>query len=132
MPLIEVAAAIICQNDQFLIAKRPEGIHKAGYWEFPGGKIEAGETASDAVIREIREELNIEIANPIAFTEIEFEYPEKSVLLKFFMVTEFSGEAIGLEGQQIKWVSKEQLSGYRFPEANLAVVNKLLELNVSR
>jgi len=125
MSVIQVAAAIIIKNDKVLIAKRPEGKHKAGYWEFPGGKIEDNETAEQALVREIKEELNIEISNCEFFTSIEFEYPEKKVQLEFFKVSGFTGEPRGMEGQLIQWVEVSKLQSYQFPEANLVVVNKL-------
>ncbi len=128
MKAIQVVAAIIFVNNQFLIAKRPVGKHKAGYWEFPGGKIEVGEEVEAALFRELKEELNIEIDQPSKFSEVSFEYPEKRINLQFFIVKQFKGEPIGLEGQIIKWVTKAELSNYQFPEANIPVVKMLLDL----
>ena len=125
MSTIKVAAAIILQKDKILIARRPEGKHKAGYWEFPGGKIEVNETAEQALFREIKEELNIDILNSKFYTQVSFEYPEKKVQLEFFIVTEFIGEPQGMEGQSIDWVEINKLHQYQFPEANLSVVQKL-------
>ena len=125
MPCIHVVAAIIIKDQKILIAQRPAGKHKGGYWEFPGGKIEKGETAEQALCREIKEEIDIDISATRSFTEIHFNYPEKSVHLQFFEVTAFSGKPKGLEGQLIRWVSRAELLDYQFPEANLVVVSKL-------
>ena len=125
MSVIQVAAAIIIQGDKVLIAKRPEGKHKAGYWEFPGGKIEECETAEQALIREILEELDIRLLTCEFYSSIEFEYPEKKVQLEFFKATEFSGVPKAMEGQLIKWVAINKLDNYQFPEANMPIVKAL-------
>lgn len=129
MPFIQVVAAIILKHDQVLIAQRPSGKHKGGYWEFPGGKIESGESEIAALRRELLEEINIEISAAEGFADICFDYPEKSVQLKFFTITDYDGDPIGLEGQQIRWVSRLKLSEYQFPEANLPIVEKLATWN---
>lgn len=123
---IRVAAAIILKNSQVLIARRPVDKHKGGYWEFPGGKIESSETAEQALIREIAEEVNIQIESVELFEEIRYTYPEKVVHLLFFACLNFTGEARGLEGQEVRWVEKSELSQYQFPEANQPIVEKLL------
>lgn len=127
MSLVQVAAAIIYQNDQVLIAQRPSNKHKGGYWEFPGGKVEPLETAEQALGRELQEELDIIVHDEgvSPFSQVEFKYPEKSVLLHFFWVRSFKGEPKGMEGQPIRWVPFEHLEQYEFPEANLPVVKKL-------
>lgn len=128
MPIIRVVAAVILRDNQVLIAKRPLDKHKGGYWEFPGGKIEAHETPEAALTRELAEELDIRINQCQSFSEVEFDYPEKTVSLKFFLVTEFKGEPQGLEGQAIRWVSVQDLANYQFPEANQSVVEQLMGL----
>lgn len=130
MSVVKVVAAIILkesQSGQFqvLIAKRPLDKHKGGYWEFPGGKVEVDETDSHALSREILEEINLTIEQPEFFETIQFNYPEKIVLLKFYLVTEFSGIEKGLEDQEIKWVSVEELKDFQFPEANQPIVERL-------
>lgn len=127
MSNIQVVAAIIVQDDQVLIAQRPKDKHKGGYWEFPGGKIEEGESAEQALAREIFEEINIQIKLPKMFHRLDFDYPEKSVSLSFFIVERFSGEPHGREGQPVTWISSSQLSNYQFPEANQPVVDMLLD-----
>ncbi|WP_196137181.1 8-oxo-dGTP diphosphatase MutT [Aliikangiella sp. G2MR2-5] len=126
MSIIRVAAAIILQDDKVLIAQRPADKHKGGYWEFPGGKIENGESPVEALKREIFEELNIHIQSARPFTTVDFEYPEKKVSLEFFIVEQFKGEPHGVEGQPVLWASKSKLTDFKFPEANQPVVEKLL------
>lgn len=118
---------IINSNGEYLIAKRPDHLHQGGKWEFPGGKVEQGETVTQALIRELDEEVNIHVVQTVPFMELSFDYPDKQVLLDIHQVCEFSGEAKGLEGQQILWVSKAQLSEFDFPAANQAILNKLIE-----
>ncbi len=123
---IAVAAAIILKDNQVLIAKRPLDKHKGGYWEFPGGKIEARESAEQALAREIQEELSLQINAPIHYQDVTFDYAEKQVQLKFYKVTKFSGFPQGLEGQEVRWVNLADLSKYQFPEANQVIVTKLI------
>ncbi len=126
MTVISVAAAIIYDNEQLLIARRPPGKHKSGYWEFPGGKIEPDETAEQALIRELAEELSIQANNLTPFQQVEYDYPEKRVKIQFFVVTQFSGTPQGMEGQAIQWVPLKRLNEFQFPEANVAIVNQLI------
>ncbi len=124
--MIQVVAAIIIKNDQLLLSKRLEHSHQGGKWEFPGGKVESNESLESALARELKEEINIEIKEPIFFDEITFDYSEKSVHLHFFLVSQFSGEPQGLEGQQVEWFSINQIKDLEFPAANKAIVRKLL------
>ena len=124
---VHVAVGVIINNEQqVLLAKRPDHLHQGGKWEFPGGKVEAGETVTQALARELREEvaLNVETTSP--FMELSFDYPDKQVFLDIHTVTSFSGEAKGLEGQQVRWVAKDALREYEFPEANKVILDKLL------
>lgn len=126
--IIHVVAAIIAdQNDsnKILIAKRPDHVHKGGLWEFPGGKVEQGEHVFEALARELEEELAIFVLQAEPFINIQYDYPEKSVLLDVWKVTEFSGNAKGNEGQAIKWVLIDQLNEYSFPEANNVIIDEL-------
>ena len=83
MKVIEVAAGLITHEGRYLIARRKAGVHLAGFWEFPGGKREAGETLEECLHRELREELNVRIHAPIPFQTVRHDYPEKTVELHF-------------------------------------------------
>lgn len=113
---------------QVCIALRPKHLHKGGLWEFPGGKIEQGETAASALERELREELGIGIRTVDEMMDIPWEYQEKVVHLEVMKVTAFEGEVSGREGQRVEWVSLDQLENYQFPEANEAIIEQLLGL----
>ncbi|MGR6503914.1 8-oxo-dGTP diphosphatase MutT [Shewanella sp. Koi 1] len=124
---IHVAVGIILNpNGQILLAKRPEHLHQGGKWEFPGGKVEQGETVTQALIRELKEEVALIVSASEPFMALSYDYPDKHVLLDIHTVSEFTGEAQGLEGQQIAWVNKHELSHYDFPEANKPILSKLL------
>ena len=102
--IVEVAVAVLQNPDSsFLLAQRPQGKDYAGYWEFPGGKVEAGETARDTLLRELREEIGIEIETAYPWLTQVFTYPHATVRLNFFRVTKWQGEPHGHEGQQLSW-----------------------------
>lgn len=102
--LVEVAAAVIERPDgTFLMARRPEGKAYAGWWEFPGGKVEAGESARHALDRELREELGIEVVEAWPWLKRAFVYPHAHVMLRFFRVTAWAGEPHPHEGQVLAW-----------------------------
>jgi len=124
---LKVAAGIILKGDKVLIAKRPSNKHQGGLWEFPGGKVETNETPFQALKRELKEEIGLDIIQADLYHDIQFNYPDKNVHLLFFMVMDFSGDAKGLEGQEVCWVSFEDLNQYEFPEANKGIVNMLFE-----
>lgn len=125
---IHVAVGIILNaNGQILLAKRPEHLHQGGKWEFPGGKVELNETVTQALIRELKEEVALNVHSSEPFMALSYDYPDKQVLLDIHTVSHFTGEAQGLEGQQIAWVDKHDLTHYDFPEANKPILAKLLE-----
>ncbi|MDP2834249.1 MAG: Nudix family hydrolase [Pseudomonadota bacterium] len=102
--IVEVAAAVIERPDgTFLMARRPQGKAYAGWWEFPGGKVEAGETARHALDRELREELGIEVVEAWPWLKRSFVYPHAHVMLRFFRVTAWEGEPHPHEGQVLAW-----------------------------
>ncbi|MCU7375030.1 (deoxy)nucleoside triphosphate pyrophosphohydrolase [Paucibacter sp. O1-1] len=105
-------------------------LHQGGKWEFPGGKVEANESVSDALIRELKEEVNLDVSSTTEFMDISHDYPDKHVRLDIHLVTDFSGNALGMEGQQVKWVEVQSLSEYEFPEANKPIVEKLFDLDL--
>ena len=127
-PQIDVAAAIIFKQQEILISQRDDHSHLSGYWEFPGGKREQGETFEDCLVREIREELNVEIELDGLFERVNYEYPEKVVTLQFYRCRYLRGEVKALGCRQYKWVALRQLSDYQFPPANEPVLRKLVHL----
>ena len=127
-PHIEVAAAIIFKHDTILISQRGEKSHLSGYWEFPGGKREEGETFEACLVREIREELDVAIQVERLLETIQYEYAEKIVTLKFYCCRYLQGEAKALGCCQFKWVPLPELPDYPFPPANVPVLEKLLTL----
>lgn len=128
---LEVAVAVIHRRGEVLLAKRPQGKKHAGCWEFPGGKFESGESLAQALGREIYEELGIHITEHQELMEISHTYSDYSVLLRVALVSDFSGEALGREGQEIAWVAFDALDSYSFPEANSAILDKLKQLDIS-
>ncbi len=124
-PHIEVAAGIIKKDRQILISRRGEDSHLAGYWEFPGGKRKEGESYEECLIREILEELNIEVFIERLFEEVTYEYSEKIVTLRFFLCGIKKGEVKALEGQAFTWTEFSRLGDYRFPPADQALISKL-------
>lgn len=123
--VIHVAVAVIEVQGKILIAKRPEHLHKGGYWEFPGGKVEVDEKVETALIRECLEELAIIPLTIKPFTLIEHQYSEKMVKLDVWKVTDYLGVPIGMEKQPLVWCEKSKLTEYEFPEANQAIVELL-------
>ncbi len=124
--LIQVAAAIIRDDERILLAKRPLDKHQGGKWEFPGGKVDTNELAVEALKRECEEELGIEISSPCLYEVIDHDYGDKHVRISFYTVERFTGEPEGKEGQEVKWFSLHQLSSLEFPQANQHVVARLL------
>ena len=123
MKQVAVAAGVIKNTKgEVLIAKRADDQHQGGLWEFPGGKIEPNESAQQALARELNEELGIEVSASHPLIRIHHQYTDKSVLLDVWVVTHFTGEARGLEGQPIQWVAPAKLTEFDFPAANAPIV----------
>lgn len=120
---IEVAAGVIRDDarGQVLLAKRPAGVHQGGLWEFPGGKIEAGESVPEALKRELWEEIGITVHASTPLITLEHAYPDRRVRLHVREVRDFSGEALGREGQSVLWVTPDALDQYAFPAANAPI-----------
>ena len=125
---MEVSAALIFRGGKLLITQRHAKSHLGGLWEFPGGKREAGETFEECLVREIREELGVEISVGELFEEIVHDYPEKSVHLKFFLCRLFSGEPRPLDCAAVKWISSGGLTVHEFPAADARLLAKLSRL----
>lgn len=127
MQRLRVAVGVVLDDDgRVLIARRAAHRHQGGRWEFPGGKVEVGETARDALLRELREEVGIAVLEADTWLELSFDYPDRQVALEVFRVHHFSGEAEGLEGQPVRWVAVSSLGEYEFPEANGVIVEALV------
>jgi len=120
-----VAVGVIMREEHICISLRPKHVHKGGLWEFPGGKISEGESVAAALTRELSEELGIEVVVTRPLIQVPWDYPEKSVYLEVLLVTEFNGEPLGKEGQEVRWVSLNDLSNYQFPEANKPIIDAL-------
>ena len=135
MERIQVVAAVIfrfdktlaqSENNHILIARRADHLHQGGLWEFPGGKVEKGETHHQSLVRELQEEINITITIASPMMQISHDYIDKSVTLDIWKVIEFEGNPEGAEGQEIRWVSMDELRDYDFPAANQPILQKLL------
>lgn len=125
-PVIDVAVGIVTNADrQVLIAKRLEGTHYAGFWEFPGGKCEPGESMEQALTRELQEEVAITPLTSQLFYTVEYSYPEKTVKLHCYIVKKYQGSVRGAEGQSIQWLPYDQLHTVDLPPANYGIVDKL-------
>ncbi len=129
MKQIDVSAALIFHNGKLLISQRHATAHLGGLWEFPGGKREANETFEQCLVREIREELGIEISIGKQFEEIFHDYADKSVRLKFFICELLSGEPKTLGCAAFKWIGKSELADYEFPDADAQLLEKLRDYN---
>ncbi|AUB74403.1 Nudix family hydrolase [Pseudomonas paraversuta] len=123
MKRVHVAAAVIRGTDgKILIARRADSQHQGGLWEFPGGKVEAGESVEAALGRELQEELGIRVESARPLIKVQHDYPDKQVLLDVWEVSAFAGEPHGVEGQPVAWVSARELADYQFPAANEPIV----------
>jgi 8-oxo-dGTP diphosphatase len=121
-PLQVAAAAVVGPDGRVLIARRPAAVHQGGLWEFPGGKLEPGETAEQALSRELWEELGIRPTRYRPLIRIPHRYPDRSVLLDVWRVDAFTGSPAGRQGQPLRWVEPDALPGYAFPAANRPIV----------
>lgn len=124
--LIHVAVGVLLNSaNEVLIAFRHPDSHQGSLWEFPGGKLEAGEDVTQALQREFAEELGIEVVECSPFTRITHHYADKSVLLDVWKIDKHRGVATGLEGQPLRWLTLEQLRISDFPAANAAIITRL-------
>lgn len=129
MALVHVAVGVILDPDRkILITRRAPDAHQGDLWEFPGGKVEAGESLTQALARELHEELGITIGRTSALLAVRHDYRDKSVLLDVHVVWDFSGKPTALEGQPMVWVLPQQLGSYAFPAANEPIVEAVEKL----
>ena len=131
LPLVLVAAvALVDADGRVLIAKRPEGKSMAGMWEFPGGKVEAGERPELALIRELKEELDIDVTEaclaPLTFAS--HAYEKFHLLMPLYVCRRWKGMVSALEGQELKWVKPNRLREHPMPPADLPLIPHLIDL----
>jgi len=128
MEVVHVAVGVVSDPEgNILIGRRRPDSHQGGLWEFPGGKVKAGETVRQALQRELLEELGIAIGPATPLIAVEHDYGDRRVLLDVWRVASFEGEARGLEGQSLVWVPPATLNEYPFPAANAPIVDALLD-----
>ena len=125
LPHIAVVAAVIAGDAGFFVTRRQQGVHLEGYWEFPGGKIDAGETHDAALKREIREELGADVEVGALLLTTSHAYPERTVTLYFYRCT-LAGTPQPLLGQEMRWVPASGLSALAFPPADEELINLLI------
>lgn len=124
--MIHVAVGLVLDNDRVFVAQRNKNAHQGGLWEFPGGKVDAGETVEAALSRELNEELGIFVDYAEPVMQIKHDYTDKIVLLDVWQITRYRGEPSGCEGQPVKWLAINQLLAEQFPAANQAIVDWLV------
>jgi 8-oxo-dGTP diphosphatase len=123
---VAVVAAVIQHDDRFLITRRQDGVHLAGMWEFPGGKVGSGESHAAALRREIVEELDTDVAVRDLVFETTHAYPDRTVTL-FFYRCELLGMPKPMIGQEMEWVARNDLSSLLFPPADVELIRMLVE-----
>lgn len=127
MKELQVVAGVVSDlSGRILLAKRPESSHQGGLWEFPGGKLEKGETPLEALRRELLEEIGIAFGSAIPLIQVRHRYPDRSILLNVFTIESFFGQPFGREGQETRWVNACDLRKFDFPKANLPIISAIL------
>jgi len=124
--VIEVSAGLIFRSGKLLITQRHADAHLGGLWEFPGGKREPGESFEQCLVRELREELGVEVSVGELYESVTHAYPEKTVHLQFFLCRLACGEPKPLGCAALRWVSKLELGGHAFPAADAGLLEKIV------
>jgi len=128
---VHVAVGVIVDNTgqqtQYFLTKRLEHSHQGGKWEFPGGKVEKDETVAQALARELKEEVAIEVLSCQPLITIKHDYNDKKVMLEVFIVDQYLGEPSAQEGQGQGWFTLDELQTLDFPKANQAIIDKLIK-----
>jgi 8-oxo-dGTP diphosphatase len=125
---IHVVAAIIWEpgdSQRFLIAQRQKGKHLQDYWEFPGGKLELGESPRQALQRELQEEVNILLTRASPYMRVYYRYPERNILLDTWIVEEYRGDPVPGEQQLLRWIDLSQTDDYQFPPADIPIIEAI-------
>ena len=123
--MVEVVAALIWQDDKFMICQRPAHKARGLLWEFVGGKVEQGETIEQALIRECREELNVLLSVGDVFMEVVHEYPDLTVHLTLFSAIIAEGEPQKLEHNDIQWITPSEIQNYEFCPADEEILKEI-------
>ena len=123
--LVVAVGVAVDPSGRLLVGQRPVGKAYAGQWEFPGGKLEPGETGYQALVREFREELGLEVLSARPLFSCLHNYPDRKVELHLWQVTDFRGEARGLEGQELRWVSPTDLRSLDFLKGNRSLLDRI-------
>lgn len=126
--VVEVAVGVIMRDQEVFLTRRAAQAHQGGKWEFPGGKREPEESMIQALSRELKEEVGIEVQQASPLLQIQHDYGDKKVLLDVFTVSQFNNEPESREGLEYRWVPIQHLPEVDFPEANGVIVEKLLSL----
>jgi len=124
-PIHVVAAVLEDTAGRILLAQRPEASHQGGLWEFPGGKVEPGESVAEALRRELREEIAVEVLAHRPLIRVRHAYADRTVVLDVHRVTSHAGDATGLEGQPLVWVAADDLHHYPMPAADRPIVTAI-------
>lgn len=125
---LHVVAGALFDGDRVLIAQRPEGKPMAGWWEFPGGKVHVGEPAYDALVRELHEELGVDVQAASELVKYSHQYPERTVHLELWHVTRWAGIPRSLDGQALKWVAVRELQTVGLLEGDGPMIEALQRL----
>lgn len=122
-PHFHVTAGLIWRDGKLLITRRPEGSHLAGYWEFPGGKQEAGETLEECLQREIMEELGVDITVDGHLLRVDHDYDTKSISLHLFLCSRLRGEPRAIGCDDMKWVDPRDLDDFKLPPPDVRILS---------